>query len=438
MPGTAIAAAVARREVSATEVVTAALGAVAQLDPEFRAFLDVRSEEALARAREVDRRIAAGERLPLAGVPIGVKGRGGLRTAAARRLVAAGCVPIGATSVPGPGTVWQTWGQGRAGRTLNPWRPDRSPGGSSAGSAVAVATGMVPLATGSDGAGSVRIPAAWCGVTGLKLTNGLLPTADATGLAAPGVLTRWASDTAAYLRCVTGVDVSRTAGPDGSRPADSAGSCTAGPGSSRIAGPDGGHGPGTGQGSDGQRPAAVWSDDLGFAGPDPEVADVARAAAERLARAGVIRLGGPGAEPPRLLDPAPVWLALRSPATAPSPSPSPPSPPATRLDGPRAVNDRRLADFFRDADLLLTPATPNRPHGHEGPGDRYSTALTWAFNLSGHPAASIPAGHTADGCPVGLHLVARHGAETLLLEVIRAAEECAGGHPAAGPALRRP
>ncbi|MBQ0985181.1 amidase [Streptomyces sp. F63] len=413
---------------SAAEVVAAALGRVERLDPEFHAFLDVRPEDALARAREVDRRIAAGERLPLAGVPIGVKGRGGMRATAARRLVAAGCVPVGATSVPGPGTVWQTWGQGRAGRTLNPWRPDRSPGGSSAGSAVAVATGMVPLATGSDGAGSVRIPAAWCGVTGLKLTNGLLPTADATGLAAPGVLTRWASDTAAYLRCVTGEDVNPGAGPDPdrSRAADSDGS--------RTAGPDGGQAPG------GRRPAAVWSDDLGFAEPDPEVTAVARGAAELLAGAGVIRLGGPGAEPPRLLDPAPAWLALRSPATAPPPpsSASPPPPPAARPDDPRAVNDRRLADFFRRADLLLTPATPNRPHGHEGPGDRYSTALTWAFNLSGHPAASIPAGHTADGCPVGLHLVARHGAEALLLEAIRAAEERSGGRTAARVAHQHP
>ncbi|WP_244177226.1 amidase [Streptomyces albus] len=434
LPGTVIAAAVARREVSAAEVVAAALGRVERLDPEFRAFLDVWPEDALARAREVDQRIAAGERLPLAGVPFGVKGRGGMRAAAARRLVAAGCVPVGATSVPGPGTIWQTWGQGRAGRTLNPWRADRSPGGSSAGSAVAVATGMVPLATGSDGAGSVRIPAAWCGVTGLKLTNGLLPTADATGLAAPGVLTRWASDTAAYVLCVTDMDVSRAAGPGGSRATDSGGG--------RIAGPDDISGPDVGQASGGGRPVAAWSNDLGFAEPDPEVTAVARGAAELLAGTGVIRLGGPGAEPPHLLDPAPTWLALRSPATAPSPSPasSPPSPPAARPDDPRAVNDRRLADFFHRADLLLTPTTPNRPHGHEGPGERYSTALTWAFNLSGHPAASIPAGHTADGCPVGLHLVARHGAEALLLEVIRAAEESAGGRsrPAAGPAHQRP
>lgn len=76
--------------------------------------------------------------------------------------------------------------------------------------------------------------------------------------------------------------------------------------------------------------------------------------------------------------------------------------------------------------MLLTPTTPNPPHGHEGPGDRYSTALTWAFNLSGHPAASIPAGFGPDGCPVGLQVVARHGEEEVLLRVMAEAEERAG------------
>ncbi|WP_267889114.1 amidase family protein, partial [Streptomyces scabiei] len=88
----------------------------------------------------------------------------------------------------------------------------------------------------------------------------------------------------------------------------------------------------------------------------------------------------------------------------------------------RAENDRRLAALLTESDLILTPTTPNAPHGHEGPGDRYSTALTWAFNLSGHPATSIPAGFGADGCPIGLQLVARHNEEALLLRVAQAAE----------------
>jgi Asp-tRNA(Asn)/Glu-tRNA(Gln) amidotransferase A subunit family amidase len=86
-----------------------------------------------------------------------------------------------------------------------------------------------------------------------------------------------------------------------------------------------------------------------------------------------------------------------------------------RAESIRTENDLRLDALFAGADLLLTPTTPSPPHGHEGPGERYSTALTWAFNLSGHPAISVPAGFGADGCPVGLQLVAARGREELLL-----------------------
>ncbi|MFC4503709.1 MULTISPECIES: amidase family protein [Streptomyces] len=374
----------------AVDVVGAALERIARVDPALRAFAEVWEEAALARARAVDARVGAGEPLPLAGVPIGVKGRRqGLL--AAGPLLAAGCVPVGATAVPGPGTPWQTWGLGAHGRTVNPWRADRTPGGSSAGSAAAVAAGLVPLATGSDGAGSVRIPAAWCGVLGLKTTNGRLPSPDRTGLAAPGVLTRYAADAEAYWRVMAGAGAGAGTSPEvvaamGTRP--------------EVVAPS--------------VPVAVFSSDLGFASPDPEPLALARAAVGRLADAGVVRLL-PDAAPVRLEDPAPAWLALRG----------------QGRDGGRAggdvrrireVNDLRLAALFARADLLLTPTTPNAAHGHEGPGDRYSTALTWAFNLSGHPAISIPAGLGADGCPVGLQIVAGHGREPLLLAPARAAE----------------
>ncbi|MFI9819889.1 amidase [Streptomyces sp. NPDC052013] len=372
-----IAAAVREGTLRAVDVTARALERIDRADPELCAFLEVWREEALHRAREVDGRVGAGERLPLAGVPIAVKGRHGLR--AAGPLLAAGCVAVGATSVPGPGTDWQTWGLGAHGRTVNPWRPDRTPGGSSAGSAVAVAAGLVPLATGSDGAGSVRIPAAWCGVVGLKVTGGRLPSPDRTGLAAPGVLTRTASDAAAWWRAVSGE------GP----PAGTSLPVT-----------------------------AVWSADLGFADPDPEPVASARAAVDRLADAGVLRLVRPST-PPRLLDPAAAWLALRARSSA-----RPGDLPRDLADAHRvrAENDRRLAAVLTDAELLLTPTAPTAPHGHEGPGDRYSTALTWAFNLSGHPALTIPAGFGSDGCPTGLQLVARHGQEALLLAVAQAAE----------------
>ncbi|MGC0375590.1 amidase family protein [Streptomyces sp. SAI-229] len=391
----AVASAVRGRRRRAVDVVAEALERIGRADPELCAFLEVWDEEALRRADGVDARVAAGERLPLAGVPVAVKGRHGLR--AAQPLLAAGGVAVGATSVPGPGTPWQTWGLGAHGRTVNPWRADRTPGGSSAGAAVAVAAGLVLLATGGDGAGSVRIPAAWCGTVGLKVTNGRLPSADRTGLAAPGVLTRTASDAAAWWRVMSGRPVA--AGTPAPFPVTS-GTPAPFPVTSGTPAPF---------------PVdACWSPDLGFAGPDPEPVTLARAAADRLADTGVVRLVRPS-PPVRLLDPAPAWLALRTPGADLAD--------ARRI---RAENDRRLNALFTRAGLLLTPTAPTAPHGHDGPGEVYSTALTWAFNVSGHPALSLPAGFGTDGCPAGLQLVAPHGREDLLLAVATEAERLGG------------
>ncbi|SCF90637.1 amidase [Streptomyces sp. Cmuel-A718b] len=356
----------------ANSAVARALERIERLDPALHAFIEVWPDEALARERE-----AVARRLPLGGLPFAVKGLSGIRSYAARRLIAAGGVPVGATSVPGPGTAWQTWGQGAHGRTVNPWRADRTPGGSSAGSAVAVAAGMVEAATGSDGAGSVRIPAAWCGVFGLKTTNGLLPSPDRTGLASAGVLARSAAAAEPCLRRVLG-------------------------------------GGGTPEAASDRLPPplplpVVYSEDLGFAVVDPEVAAVVRAAVDRLVAAGTVRLVDRDAG---LLDPAGAWAAVRGGV--------PDDPAAVRV---RRTNDERLETLFSGGALLMTPATPNRPHGHEGPGARYSTALTWAFNLSGHPAASLPAGFTGDGCPAGLQMVAPRGADRVLLAAARAVED---------------
>ncbi|MFJ4366123.1 amidase [Streptomyces chartreusis] len=397
-----IASAVRSRTLRADDVVAEALDRIERADPVLSAFIEVWADDALRRAGEVDARVAAGERLPLAGVPIGVKGRRGLGTAGP--LLEAGCVAVGATSVPGPGTVWQTWGLGRHGPTVNPWRHDRTPGGSSAGSAVAVAAGLVPLATGNDGAGSVRIPAAWCGVVGLKVGNGRLPSSDRTGLMVPGVLTRRVGDAAAYWRVMSGKATAAESGAGTGSGTGSGSGARGGSGSASVTAS-------ASASASGDQPTAVWSPDLGFDSPDPDVVAVAHTAALRLAEAGALRLTRPRT-PLRLHDPAPAWLALRTPGAGPTPE-------AHRI---RAANDSRLAALFAGTRLLLTPTAPTPPHGHEGPGERYSTALTWAFNLSGHPAISIPAGCGPDGCPVGLQLVAAHGEEELLLDVAGVAE----------------
>lgn len=181
------------REVSPRELVALYLERIAELDPALNAFRVVLAEQAMAEAAHVERRLAAGEMLPLAGVPIAVKddtdvagissmcgtgidtGPVSSDSAAVRRLRAAGAVIIGKTHLPEFGAVPMcespTWGV-----TRNPWRPNRTTGGSSGGSAAAVAAGMVPGALGTDGGGSVRIPAACCGVVGLKGQRGWIST----------------------------------------------------------------------------------------------------------------------------------------------------------------------------------------------------------------------------------------------------------------------
>ncbi|WP_163550195.1 amidase family protein [Candidatus Frankia nodulisporulans] len=385
-----------------------ALARIRVADEELRAFRELWPRAARAAALEVDRRLRAGQYLPLAGVPLGVKASEGRDAEQTRLLVAAGCVPVGATAVPGPGTAWQTWGHTDRGPTRNPHHPEWSPGGSSAGSAVAVAAGLVPLATGSDGAGSVRIPAAWCAVLGLKLTTGRLPARDRAGLTAPGVLARHAVDAAAYLDAVT-------ATPGLSRPSDPS---EAGPRRLVDPAPDvvGQH--------TGRSLRTVWSATLGFAATEDRIAATARAALDRLAAAGVLAMVDGAVTLP---DPAPCWTSLRSGTRS---VPEPGGRTAAGADSPdpggiQAVLRDTLEDLFTGVDLLATPSTPNPPHGHDGPGAAMSVALTWAFNITGHPAVSIPAGWTNAGEPVGLHLVARPGHEADLLAVALAAEQLA-------------
>jgi Asp-tRNA(Asn)/Glu-tRNA(Gln) amidotransferase A subunit family amidase len=346
--------------------VGAALDRVRAVDPWLRAMLHVEHGRALAAARHRDAHPGGA----LWGLPIVVKGRNGMRSEQTRRLVAAGAVPIGTTSTPrGPGH--QTWGHTERGPTRNPWRGDLSPGGSSAGSAAAVAAGITVLGIGSDGAGSVRIPAAWCGVYGFKPTTAVARRAghaDPSGLAVPGPLTRDPALLSAWAAAVLGALA----------PAPRFRSIT-------------------------------WSPGLGYADDllDAEVVAIAHRAARRTAAA-----AGLAWRPStvRLLDPRDAW-ALRRDQTAASPA-------RRAAAAVEAHNAAALAALLGGVDALATPTTPGPPHGHDGPGDHLSVALTWAFNLSGHPAATVPAGCTRAGAPVGLHLVSGHHTDAALLELL--------------------
>ncbi|GAA3048531.1 amidase [Streptomyces olivoverticillatus] len=220
------ALALARGDVTSRALVEDALRRIADTQPTLNAFRRVRAEAALREADEADRLLAAGERgRPLLGVPLAVKDDmdvAGEPTAfgcagdfppqhadseAVRRLRAAGAVIVGKTNTPELGQ-WPVTDGPAFGITRNPWSLEHTPGGSSGGSAAAVAAGLVPAALGSDGAGSIRIPAAWTHLVGIKPQRGRVSTAPAReafrGLTADGPLARTVADAALLLHAVAG------------------------------------------------------------------------------------------------------------------------------------------------------------------------------------------------------------------------------------------
>jgi amidase len=218
---TELAALVRAGDVSARELVEASLRRIDQLQPTINAFTHVAHDSALAAADEIE----LGDARPFAGVPIAIKDNrpvAGMPLTMCsdlfgefvpefdaflvRRLREAGFVIVGKTSMPEMG-VLPTTEPRRFGPTRNPWDPQRTPGGSSGGSAAAVAAGMVPVAHGNDGGGSIRIPAACCGLVGLKPARGRVSLGPAAGhsfLACDGVLTRTVTDTARVLDVLSG------------------------------------------------------------------------------------------------------------------------------------------------------------------------------------------------------------------------------------------
>lgn len=452
-PATELARAIRTRKLSPVEIIDAVLARMDTLNPRLNAFITIDAEGARAAARQAEAAVMRGDKLPpLHGLPVSIKDiepTAGLRCTygckfyenniasfdgiVSERVRAAGGIIIGKTNTPNFGHK-DMCDNLVAPACRNPWKLDRTPGGSSGGAAAAVATGMGPLANGTDGAGSVRIPAALSGVFGLKPSFGRIPywpNADYwTARSHNGPLTRTVADSALLL----GV----TAGPDPRDPTtiDHAPEDYA----SAVAHP-----------FDALRGLRVaWSEDFGYAAVDPEVRQLTRQAAARFADFGcTVESVNPGWDDPRELAGMAWYVSFAARMGAQydrQPDWFEPSLAEMIEAGRRATGEQHVRTsigrttfynqalkFFQGYDLLLTPQMPIGAWSLErGPAsiDGIPTptmfdrlAFTFPFNLTGQPAASVPCGFTSEGLPVALQIVGRWHADTLVLQAAAAFEQ---------------
>jgi aspartyl-tRNA(Asn)/glutamyl-tRNA(Gln) amidotransferase subunit A len=444
---------VASKNVSPVELAELYLGRIEKLDGELHSFLTVDRDGTMRSARAAEQAVMRGDPLgPLHGVPISVKDLDitrGLRTTNGSLTFKdwvpdedsvhvewvrrAGVVILGKTNTPEFGMFGLT--ENRLGPPCgNPWDPSRTAGGSSGGAASSVGAGLAPIATGGDGGGSIRIPAAFCGLYGIKPTlgrvplylgKGAIPVANLTGQIGP--ITRTVRDAAVLLQVLAGHD-----------PRD--------PESSRVTPPD--FVAAVDRDIKGLRIA--WTSDYGYAPVDPEVAKATAEGAKTFVRLGChveeINLG--------LDNPFDAWWTvfcvnvyvnlktvfekhvedltwyvrecLEYGAEASG------ARYAAAL-GQITILKARLADVFEKYDLILSPtlAVPAFPHSQPPKeiGGRSIAKPFWSFfpftypiNISGHPAASVPCGFSSGGLPIGLHIIGRHWDEETVLSASAAFE----------------
>jgi aspartyl-tRNA(Asn)/glutamyl-tRNA(Gln) amidotransferase subunit A len=455
----ALVAAYREGRLSPVEVAEAVLARIAERDGELRAFCLVDGERALADARASEARWAAGEPAGLLdGVPVAVKDilltRGWPTLRGSRTISPAGPWDDDAPAVaalrrngavlPGKTTTPEFGWKGvtdspLTGITRNPWDPSRTPGGSSGGSAAALAAGMVPLALGTDGGGSIRIPCGFCGLPGIKPTYGRVPAFPASpfgAVAHVGPMARTVEDLALLLDVIGQPD----------------------PRDWQALPAHGSFRDGMGDGVAGLRIA--FSPDLGYARVDAEVAALAAAAAQAFASLGAqVERADPGFPDPRGTYDT-LWSAGAGKVVAGLADTSEVDPGLLAIaaagqaiplgDYLAALADRdalaiRMSRFLDEWDLLLTPALPipafaagrNTPDDPTDPGWPGWTPLTYPFNLSQQPAAVVPCGFTASGLPVGLQLVGPRHADALVLRACRAYEAAHPQPTVAPPALLR-
>jgi amidase len=440
--------------VSSRELVGESLRWAEAAQRDLNAFRVIRAEQALAEAEAADRRIAGGDGAALLGVPVAIKddvdlaghptlfGCGGSCPPAerdaevVRRLREAGAIVIGKTHAPEVGQ-WPFTEGPSFGATRNPWSTAHTPGGSSGGAAAAVAAGVVPAAIGSDGAGSIRIPAAWTGLVGLKPQRGRIstwPNADAfNGLTCFGPMTRSVADAALLLDAIHG-----SAPGDLHRPAPPlepfSESASREPRRLRVAvsfaTPFG-----VSRHLDAEHRAAIvaFAEGLGELGHDVSAEDPDYG------------LVGP-AIIPRGMAAVDAWLSAHV-------SDRSNLEPRTRtharfgrllsglpLRASRAAEPalrRRVGRIFDRYDAVLTPTTAKPPaeiyeldgRGYWATSTRVSAACPYGFawNVLGWPAISIPAGMTDSGLPIGAQLLGPEGGEAPLLELAGSVERSVGG-----------
>jgi Asp-tRNA(Asn)/Glu-tRNA(Gln) amidotransferase A subunit family amidase len=444
-----VAALVRDRRVSPVEVTEAVLARIERLNPRLNAFCLVAHDGARAAAREAEIAVMKGEPVgSLCGVPVSVKDvlpvRGLVTTSGSRlfaeavasddaipvgRLRAAGAVVVGKTNTSEFGHKAVT-DNPLFGPTRNPWRPSLTPGGSSGGAAVAVASGQGPVGLGTDGGGSVRIPAAFCGLFGFKPSWGRVPNHPGfpgwEGLCQTGPITRTVRDAAAVLDVIAGAD---DRDPD-SLPGGAEGYLAACSGEAK-----GLH--------------VAWSPDLGYARVEPEVLRLCEEAAAQFESLGChVEVVNPAWESPEgafgalvgaqfhaawgdrlpeaeaLLDPTLVKFLRRGGGVT----------VREYLDAARWVRAFWLEvnAFLARFDLLLTPTVAVPPFSVAGPpprevaGESVSVLgwmpFTYPFNLTGQPAASVPVGVDPGGLPVGLQIVGRRHADRTVLAASAAFE----------------
>lgn len=437
------------REVTSRELVELCLERIARLDPELNAFRHVMADRALVDAGQADARIGAGDDRPLLGVPIAVKDEEDvvgevttLGTAAygppaaadndfVRRLRAAGAVIVGKTNLPELAITGTTEGPA-FGVTRNPWDLDATPGGSSGGSAAAVAAGLVPAATATDGAGSIRIPASNCGLVGLKPQRDRISLEPETerwfGMSVAGFVTRTVADTALLMDVAAGPSPEASYAAAARRP----------PGKLRV-------GlsvrPASPTRIDPAVRAAVDSTgevlhSLGHSVQrcDPSYGLAMNAITPRYLR-GIAQVADGMARPDRLQRRTRGFRRLGNLI------------PDAVLDAARrdeAKHRERINQVFEQVDVLVTPISAKPPVGAtqwEGlgaPRTLIEMAMTYPYtavwNMTGQPSCAVPTPNPRPGAPIGVQIVGPPDSEGLLLSVA-AQLEAEIGWPARRPPL---